>query len=284
MPAPSLEPHGLPTWAQVVSLLVALFLALLRAIEFFKLPGLYVRLTSDLFFRLIDDGEAMFCHAVLLARNGPVLIQDIDLALKRKGNREIAEKHFPLRILQFGEKVKGPALVAEHHFFSSSPLLYLSENAPLRAVYLGVQREYHPRQKRAVQKFTAKVNEIKRKYNQTTDQPPEPEVAEQAVEELQAVIENSYQEMTGLIQLEAGEYEATVEVKYENPGSKLWKRSGRSRSSISFKVEDQPLAEWKLQLNDLLRNAAKNGLTGSNDPIIYPTFQPIEFSESVRPL
>jgi len=226
----------------------------------------------------------MFCHAVLLARNGPVLIQDIGLTLKRKGSRQIAEKLFPIQILQFGEKVKGPALVAEHHFFSSSPLLYLSENSPLRAVYLGVQREYHPRQKRAAQRFTAGVNEIKRKYTQTAGQPLEPETAEQAVGELQVVIENSYREMTGLIQLEAGEYEATVEVRYENPGSKLWRRSGRSRSSISFKVEDQPLAEWKLQLNDLLRLAAKNQLTGSKDLIMYPTFQPIEFAESIGSL
>lgn len=278
--ASSAQPGGLPLWLQLVSLGIALFLAVLRAVEFFKLPELYVRLTRDLFFRLIDDGEAIFCHAVLLARNGPVLIQEIDLSLRRKGNHGTAEKLFPIQILKFGEKVKGPALVAEHHFFSSSPLLYLPENAPLRAVYLGVQREYHPRQMRAVQKFTANIKGLKQKYAQTGSQPLEPEVADQAAEELKATIENSYREIASLIQLEVGEYEATVRVRYENPGSKLWRRTGTSQSSISFKVEDQPLVLWKDQLSDLLRIAAKNELTNSADPISYPTFQPIEFTES----
>ena len=182
MQAQTPQIHALPLWAQILSLSVALFLALLRAIEFLKFPELYVRLTRDLFFRLIEDGEALFCHAVLLARNGPVLIRDINLTLKRKGNRARAEKHFPIQILRFGEKLKGPALFAEHHFFSSSPLLYLPENQPMRAVYLGVQREYHPRHRRAIENFAARITALKSDYSQTSTQAIDPETAERVLQ------------------------------------------------------------------------------------------------------
>ena len=243
---------------------------------------MYVRLTRDLFFRLIDDGEALICHAVLLARNGPVLIQRISLTLKRNGSHNTAEKVFPIQILRFGEKVKGPALTAEHHFFSSSPLLYLPENAPLRAVYLGVQREYYPRQRRALQNFSAKILELKRKYNPTATQPQplDLEAGEQALEELNTIIDESSREMVALVQLETGKYEAAIEVQYESPGSKLWRRKGTSRSKISFYVEEQALTSWKAQLEDVLRISAKNGLTNSTDVIRYPEFQPLEFIES----
>lgn len=272
--------HALPLWAQILSLSVALFLALLRAIEFFKFPKLYVRLTRDMFFRLIEDGETLFCHAVLLARNGPVLIRDIDLTLKRKGNRARAEKLFPIQILRFGEKVKGPALTAEHHFFSSSPLLYLPENQPLRAVYLGVQREYHPRQRRAVENFAARIIALKSNYSQISTQAIDAETADRVLQELDEIINDSYREMVGLIQLEAGEYEVSIEVRYENPGSRLWKKLESSNSTITFAVEEQLLSTWKAQLNGVLRATAKNILTDSKDLIVFPEFLPLEFSES----
>jgi hypothetical protein len=276
--------HALPLWAQILSLSVALFLALLRAIEFFKVPELYVRLTRDMFFRLIEDGEALFCHAVLLARNGPVLIREINLKLKRKGNRARAEKLFPIQILRFGEKVKGPALLAEHHFFSSSPLLYLPENQPMRAVYLGVQREYHPRQRRAVENFAARIIALKSNYSQLSTEAIDPEVAGRVLQELDGIINDSSREMVGLVQLEAGEYEVEIDVTYESPGSRLWKNRGRSNSTISFTVEEQPLSTWKAQLNGVLRATAKNTLAGSDDRIVYPEFQPLEFSESDQEL
>ena len=121
---PPQSQHMLPFWAQVSALAISIFLALLRAAEFFRSPHLHVRLTRDLFFRLIDRGEALFCHAVVLARNGPILILDVRPKLSRiskPGTSETAEKVFPLEVAQFGEKVKGPQLVAEHHFFVAAP-------------------------------------------------------------------------------------------------------------------------------------------------------------------
>lgn len=280
--APPSHPNGLPLWVQIVSLSITAFLAVLRTIEFFNFPELYVRLTRDLFFRMIDEGEALFCHAVLISRNGPVLIQDITLTLKRIGSRDTAEKSFPIQIRRFGEKVKGPALIAEHHFYSSSPLQYLPENSPLRAVYLGVQREYHSSQQRAIQNFTAKVLEFKSKYINVSTEPGASEMAEQVLTEFNSLIKNSCNEMLALVQLEVGKYEASILVKFETPGFRLWKRKGTSKSTISFLVEEQPISNWKAQLDSTLRVQAKNLLTGSNDLVIYPEFQPVEFEETEK--
>src|ERR1044071_9751371 len=49
------------------------------------------------------------------------------LILKRlaaKENPKTAETSFPLEIIGHGEKIKGSALTAEHHFYGASPLLY----------------------------------------------------------------------------------------------------------------------------------------------------------------
>ena len=280
MQAPSSQVQSLPFWAQIVSFAIALILALIRLVEFFRIPELDVRLTRDLFFRLIDSGEALFCHAVLLARNGPVLIQDITIMLKRVGKRDRAEKQYPIQILNFGEKVKGPAITAEHHFYSSSPLLYLAENTPLRAVYLGVQREYHASQQRTVQEFIAKILELKEKYAQTPTESLEQETGQQALSEIDALIKDSYNKMLALIQLEIGHYEATIKVTYQIPGFKLWRRQGHSQSTISFSVEEQPLSNWKTQLSNTLRVQAMNLLRDSNNSVDYPTFQPVDFEES----
>jgi hypothetical protein len=273
------QAHGLPLWAQILSLAIASFLAILRAVEFFEIPELDVRLTRDLYFRLIDDGEVVFCHAVLLARKGPVLIQDIELTLKRVGNRDRAEKSFPIRVIRFGEKVKGPGLTAENHFYSSSPLLYFSENEPQRAVYLGVQREYQSTQQRAVQSFVGRVRGLKEKFSKSPTQPLGAEAGEQALKELQELITESHREMIGLIQLEVGEYELNARVTYEAPGFKLWTRRAISTSSIGFSVEEQSLSNWKAQLSDTLRVQATNLLTDGNNFVRYPEFQPVEFKE-----
>jgi hypothetical protein len=65
MQAEASQIHALPLWAQILSLSVALFLALLRAIEFFKFPTLDVRLTRDMFFVLLTTAKLflpMLCY------------------------------------------------------------------------------------------------------------------------------------------------------------------------------------------------------------------------------
>lgn len=111
---------GLPLWVQAASLVITLVLAGLRLVEFFRRGTLEIRLTRDSFFRLSDRGETLFVHSVLLARDGPVLIQDVAVTLRRiasKKPQKTTEKKFALQIIDHGEKIKGSQFRAEHHFY-----------------------------------------------------------------------------------------------------------------------------------------------------------------------
>src|ERR1035437_2042427 len=99
-PTPVVNVHpastGLPLWMQITSFAVAAFLAVLKALEFFRRGTLEVRPTRASFFRLTENGEALFVHGVLLAREGPVLIDNVSVTLKRLPGNRTAEKTFPL--------------------------------------------------------------------------------------------------------------------------------------------------------------------------------------------
>jgi hypothetical protein len=163
--------HSLPLWAQVVALATSLALAAIQIFQFTRRPHLEVHLTRDLFFRLINQGEALFCKAVLLARNGPVLVRDVQPVLRRfdpTGKRSQAEKLFPLDVWRHGESVRGSNIMADHHFFGSSPLAYIEADSPQRAVYLCLQREYWGRQKAIADQFVQAVEALRQKYQSFT--------------------------------------------------------------------------------------------------------------------
>ena len=109
---------------QITSFAVATLLAVLKAVEFFRRGTLEVRLTKDSFFRLTETGESLFVHAVLLARDGPALIDNISLKMNRRptDNARTAEKSFPLDIVDHGEKIKAAGMFAEHFWYGASPL------------------------------------------------------------------------------------------------------------------------------------------------------------------
>src|ERR1039458_8658004 len=114
--------NSLPIWAQYFTLAATLVLSGLRAWEFFRKPTLSVALTKDVFFRVIDFGEALFCNAILMAERGPVLVTHVSAVLKKTDQ---PLNTFPLDIIQFGEKVKTESLLAEHFFYTSSPLAHI---------------------------------------------------------------------------------------------------------------------------------------------------------------
>jgi hypothetical protein len=285
-PVPPSPQPSLPIWAQLLSLGIALILAVLRLIEFFRPSHLHVHLTRDLFFRLIDKGEALFCNAVVIARGGSVLVLDVKPKLRRVNNNahsERAEKVYPLEVAQFGEKVRGSQFTAENHFYSSSPLTYLPDAQPYRAVYLCFQKEYQPRQQKVSLTFVAEVLKLKSTY---TPANPELLLGEDArlklLQELDELIKSTHRDMVQLVQLEAGDYVLDVIVTYENPGRRFWKSRGEVNSSLGFSVEEEALNTWKAQLLDTLRISAQNLLENKTDPIRYPELQPTRFQEQPR--
>lgn len=283
-PPPSGASAGVPLWMQVTSFTLAAFLAILKAVEFFRRGKLEVRITRDSFFRLTDLGEALFVHAVLLARNGPVLIQGVTITLKRivpKGSTTIAEKSFPLEIKNHGEKVKGPGFTAEHHFYGSSPLMYVAAGSTQRSVYYCLQAEYQDRQRQVVVDFDQELLKYKRDVDSAAASGCPKREADVA-NDVEQIIKSHHAKMCGLIQLEAGEYEVVLSVTYERCGFALLDRQDAATSFIYFTVEGQGLAGLKSALLNTLYTGANNVIRGANNVVIYPEYQPKRFAETTQ--
>lgn len=159
---------NLPSWMITFAFVASLFLTLLKIYEYYikysKKPELNVRLTKEAFFRCaldtvspIGNGEVLFANAVLLARNAAVLVQKVRFNLKKISG---SKKDFSLCVLQFGEKVKGQGNIADHNFFTSSPLAFLPVDTPQRLVYLAVVEEYADRIRKKVDESTLKLQEL----------------------------------------------------------------------------------------------------------------------------
>jgi hypothetical protein len=121
---PSLDPTNnwmitFAFWASLILTLIKIVEAIISAL---RQPSLNFSLTREVFFRLTEFGEALFCNPVLLAWNGPVLISSITAQLKKIDS---PQKTFPLKVLAFGEKVRGQGPFADHYFHSKSPIAHI---------------------------------------------------------------------------------------------------------------------------------------------------------------
>jgi hypothetical protein len=136
----AMETQALASWMLLFAFWASLALTLLKIGELLiaatRRPRLDLHLTQDVFFRLIDAGECVFCNSVLLAWNGPLVIVDSTVKLEKTDS---PTKTFPLKILQVGEKVKSTGPLPEHFFRSSSPISHVAESEPQRVLYLCVQ-------------------------------------------------------------------------------------------------------------------------------------------------
>lgn len=107
---------SLPYWAQLLSFLFAalgfLGAAFIGLTEYLRTAELDTKLTKDCFYRLMDQGEAIFCRVTVIARNGPVLIRDVNVTLTKTDG---AQKTFPLDVIQFGTLLPKPEKAFQEH-------------------------------------------------------------------------------------------------------------------------------------------------------------------------
>ena len=273
----------LPLWLQILTTAIATSLAGLKLFEYFKQPVLEVRVTNDSFFRLTQTGEAFFCHAVLLARNAAVLIKRVDITLRRvnlKGRRDRAEKSFPLEVLDYGEKVQGPNLRAEHYFSSRSPLRYINSSQPFLGVYYCFHKEYRLPQLAAGQAFMNELYVYKKKIEAKQQEEASEETAElriDALREYDDLIKKHQTSMANLVQLEDGEYEVLLTIWYENPALRIFRKEKSASSTAYFTVTSDAVSLLKAQLETTLRQSAANILLGKMDTVTFPEHAPQDF-------
>src|SRR5260370_39741605 len=145
------NPQNLPLWMVYFAFCSSLILGVLKIVEVAvrgtRFPRLDARLTSDVFFRLTELGESLFCNSVLLAFNGPLLITNTRVTLTKTDS---AVKVFPFAVLLFGEKVKGSGPLAEHFFPTASSIKHIAALEPQRVSYMSAHRQYRDASQRSI--------------------------------------------------------------------------------------------------------------------------------------
>jgi hypothetical protein len=270
----------MPLWAQFLNFALTILLGILKFVEFLRRGRLEIRVTRDCFFRITDFGEQLFIHGVLLARDGPVLILNVSATLRRLASSQATTlKSFPLEIVNHGEKVKGQAYTAEHHFYGASPLLYVTGTSTQRVVYHCQLAEYKERQRQATSEFTQDLMKFKEENSQVTlAGGPKPRA--EIIKELTQKVNLQHNLFCGLIQIEAGEYELSVKVEYEKGGFIAWQRHAESQSYIYFTVDSQDIAKYKADLLGTVKTMADNVVNGTTNLPIFPELRLTNFFET----
>src|SRR5438270_819125 len=122
-PPPTVPSAGMAHWMILAAFWISVILALIKVAEVIysitRAPRLDMRLTEDVFFRLNQLGECLFCNAVMLGWDGPSLVDGCRIILEKTDS---VVKTFPFKVLHVGEKVKGSGALADHYFPGTSTL------------------------------------------------------------------------------------------------------------------------------------------------------------------
>ncbi len=281
---------GLPSWLIALGVILAIILTCFKVVEYIKKflakPGLDVHLTREIFFRCLlpppqglVQGEVLFANAVLLARNGAVLIQDVRLNLKKTSG---SNKNFPLHILQFGEKTLGVGPIAEHNFYTSSPLSYMPQDKPQRIIYLAVVEEYAASIKKITEKSASSLKAYIEKLNNEYELLSEEEKNNRIPQEkkvLEQMASNFSSDIMELVQLEKGDYELEIVVNYKSSKNAILLQQKESRSCINFNVSEGFRDLYKTKLNDLALDLIHNFINKTNHTPTYPEYVPDNIRE-----
>lgn len=268
-------------WMVYFAFWASLILALLKIIELAvratRFPRLDARLTSDVFFRLTDVGESLFCNSVLLAFNGPVLITSTRVILTKIDN---AVKVFPFAVLWFGEKVKGTGPLAEHFFPTASSINYVPELEPQRVLYMCAQQQYRDASQRAINEFRRQILDYKQELLRTAAGVPisnQPSLQQDALRRVGELVETHLPGMMELIQLESGRYSLGVQVDYKNPKSRMFsRRTKTAQSSITFSIGTEVRDLFRVNLRQVLLQTATNLILDQQTVFPLPEYQPLE--------
>ena len=95
--------------------------------------------------------------------------------------------------------------------------------------------------------------------------------------EIEAIVKPHYATMCGLVQLESGECESFLSIRYEKIGLFVWKRQRSTGSYGYFTVDAPGLKAFKVHLLNVLHARAPNIVKGVPSNIPYPEYQPKEF-------
>ena len=272
--------------------LIALFLAALwpgyQIYRQIRGPNLQVRLTTEVFFRISTGyGEAVFVKPVLLAENGNILVEEVRGTLLR--TTPGSTKHWEIEFKRFGEVVRNPnEILSNHYFHSSSPLQFLAQNVPLRAVYLGDLKGYSAEFMRLVGELSNKTTEFQNTLPSrltalavTGSQNLSPEDQQEFRDTLSKMSQLGQEYASKLvdqIQLEKGDYELTVSIGYRALAGIRSPRKETS-SKIGFSVEETARDRVRGAFPRALQAEMKNIVFGTTLSVVNPEYAPTNVKE-----
>ncbi len=244
------------------------------------IPKLEVRLTKEVFFRLIEDGETIFTNAVFIARHGPIEIKNIKFTLNRTSG---SKKTFTFAPKNIGNKVPNPPNpYASNNFWSKSCKTYLVENVPTHILFLSSLEEYSGSFRKVADGFTSKVidyqNELQGKLKEI--QSNEDKYLQEINTKLSGIESDVGANLLKFVQLEPGDYELTADVEYSRISLKFFRKEAEASSKISFSVDDSFLGRYKNQLTRFLEATSRNILFNRDNHFTYPEYQPDNIRET----
>jgi hypothetical protein len=281
-----------PAFMLYFAFIASLLLTLLKIWEIIysglARPTLNLRLTMDAFFRVTDWGEAFFCTPVLLAWKGPLLILDAQATMTKTND---PKKHVRLEILAFGEKVRGATLFADHYFPSKSPLTYIPESIPHRAVYLCVPKDYRVKTEATIAEFRTSVLKYKTDtihlLATTQPAPDQAQMRKQVASEIENFVDTAQNKLMDYVQLEPGQYKFTLTLGYKSPASTFATRilsyfvneRSEATSHITFSVGPEVRDHLRAGLRQTLTGYAQNWLFDRTETVPYAEYQPLDVTE-----
>jgi hypothetical protein len=274
-------PTVFPLWMQWFTFVAALVLTTLKVAEVvwqtLRHGRLQVRLTRDVFLRLID-GESVFANSVLLARNGAVLINDVELKLSKLDG---AKKDYPLIVMRVGERVRGTTPLGDLSFLTTSPLAFIPALSPQRLLYLAAHPTYSAATDHIMEEFRnwARITkeELLSNYAGNYKLISEDE-RNRLLKNWRANIQEFVTRYMEQVQMESGKYRLGIEVSY-SPVGLLSFTKRRTASSITFELPHDIRDRLRRQMPDVFEKTLLSIVSGETSNIIYPEISLLQAKE-----
>jgi hypothetical protein len=276
----------LPNGALVFAFIASVILTIIKIIELlikaFTKAKLEVRLTREVFLRLLNTGESIYIDTVLISNDKSCLIKDIKASLEKiDGPR----KTFPLRLAQLGEKYRNFDGSIKFSFYSTSPLAFIPQNIPLRQIYIFEHESYADNTKTKFSSFSNSLFQLKAQAEEMLRDNPNlfqdlnNEPVESFLKSVRDLVERTCNSILDDIQLEGGKYKLTATLTYQ-PKTRISLINNKTTSSaIEFNIEEAAKEIFRNSLRAYLDNVVSNLLLQKNITANLPEYAPINVIE-----
>lgn len=268
----------LSPWLIMVSVLLTMLLTFLRIRDALKYGTLDAKLTKEVFFRITNMGEGIFCNVVLLVRHGPVEIRSIKFELNKTTG---SKKTFVAEPIWIGEKKPHTdGVIANHHFSTQSPVDFIPTDTAKRILYCSVLNDYSEKIEKCFSNLRAKAFRVKTEVEAATQMLPSPE-KDQQIERIRQDIttfqRHFLSEVMQNIQVEGGSYELSFTAEYKGLG--FFSRSKKSVSKICFDIEDIAKQWLQFKLGAYVDSESQAIIFNKNLAPPYPEYKPVHIRE-----